>query len=63
MREGRIVLVLSCHSGEVRGLFCKNARARDFPPRADSTWVGVRGPRVWAARENSFFHKELEIVF
>ena len=27
---GKIVLVLSCNSGEVRGLFCKMASARDI---------------------------------
>ena len=60
LREEKIVLVLSCHSGEVRGLFCKNARARDFPV-AGRRRVGRTTGR---ARESVFlFHEELEIVF
>ena len=65
MREGEIVLVLSCNSGEVQGLFCKNVSAREV----SSSWAISVWARVHAALRGSrgrirlSFHKELEIVF
>ena len=64
------MLGLSCNSGEVRGLFCKNISARGVSPsRAVSTWAAVRAHYVaWATRVGRvgefifLFHMELEIV-
>ena len=78
MGEEGIVLVLSCNSREVRGLFCKIANARGIPRRGMSRAAGrpcmghTAGSRVLAhglrrvGRAGEFvflFNKELEIVF